>query len=76
MRDCQHTWSVGVSERLIDWLDLIPGHRGGVSAKETVSLTPSVLVEAALATGKLRTLRAGAGTEGVTLTSHLSVHNG
>ena len=46
---------------------MIPGHRGGVSTKETVSLTPSVLVEAPLTTGKLRTLRTGARAEGVTL---------
>ena len=55
-----------MSEKVKD-VDSLPGHRGGVSAKETVSLTPSVLVEAALATGKLRTLRTGAGTEGVSL---------
>ena len=57
---------------------MIPGDRGGVSTQDRVSITSSVLVETSLATRKLRTLRTGAGTQGVSLassrqsTSHLS----
>ena len=44
-------------------------NRGGVSTQDRVSITSSLKVETSLATRKLRTLRTGARTQGVSLTS-------
>ena len=45
----------------------ISGHRGGVGGQEAVLVPPGLLVETPLATGQGGALRAGAGTEGVSL---------